>query len=1015
MFAQIPDIVINEIFYDASGSDDSLFTELYGPDGASLDGFYLWGINGNDGSVYRTIPLSGYTIPSDSFFVVASEDIGVQDIIASVDWQNGSDNVLLVHISGIDTTIVDAVGYGEYDTGGWIFEGEGIPTLDCSSGYSIYRFLDGDDTDNNIVDFIAYFELTPGAPNFGPPITHSISDIQGGVSSTPLADSLIEVIGVITAASGDIVFIHDLNGQWNGIRIFDAQSFPYSIGDSIKIVGVPTEYNDETQISNRSMLNNYGPALIMPDPYLTTPGDIDTNEANEGVLVELNMVNVTDNDIGFGEWLVSDGVDTCVVDDYYNYITPDSGDIISIIRGPVSYTFGAYKIEPRGNFDILSFDESVDSAYVTNIILMGDSVYPYCWIRSNLDAPLDSFFVYFEVDAGGFIVYRDSVYSWVDSSNTEFIQFPGVAASEPGPYHIRYFTSVNFDVNPSNDTLLDSVLVIPKIAINEIFYDTDLSGDSTAFTELFGPDSASMDSFYLWGVNGYDGSIYSSILLSGNIIPSDSFFVVGSDNGVSNVDLVDTDVDWQNGSDNIILVHIFNEDTTVVDAVGYGDYDTTDWTFTGEGMPAPDAYEKPLYRYPDGYDTDNNIDDFIIFSEITPGFSNYGPPVSHSIAEIQGMDLSTPYEDSLVEVTGVITASDGYDVFMQDAFGQWNGITVFGVHYDDYILNQGDSVSFVCIPSEHYDMTQLEELSRVKNFGPSTFFPDPFITTTGDIDTNEANEGVLVELNLLTVVDPDIGNGEWLISDGVDTCIVDDYYLYTTPDSGDIISILRGPVAFTYGDYKVEPRGDFDILSFDLTIDSAFTPDTISLGDTVTPYCWVRCAGDAPEDSFYVYFVVDSAGVGQILERDSVYTWIDTGNSQYIEFNEESAPVELNVFIRYFTSLGLDINTSNDTLEHYTIISGISEEDKIPATFELAVPGISFGIGSIEYSVPERSEVSISLFDKLGRRVNLLVDKVQNPGYYQIRLERLNLPSDVYFIKMASPSFESIKKMTILK
>ena len=1020
MFAQIPDVVINEIYYDTDLSGDSTaFTELFGPAGASLDSFYLYGVNGSDGSVYSIIPLSGYVIPSDSFFVIA-RDNGVPNfdmVDTNVNWQDNSENVLLVHISGTDIDTVDAVGYGNYNTSIWTFVGEVRPTVDCDEGLSIYRYPNGKDTDNNLVDFLAYSYITPGTDNYGPPKSLSIAEIQGMSDSTPYLDSLVEVEGIVSASDGIIVFIQDAYGQWNGVAVWEVfdNDFLMGLGDSVKFVCIPGESEGQTLLYDPSRYIDYGLASKIPEPYITTLGDIDTNEANEGVLVELNLITVVEDSIGGGLWTVTDGQDTCTVDDYYSYTTPDSGEIISVLRGPVSYNYGNYWIEPRGDFDILSFDETVDSAFSPINVWVDYPITPYCWVRSALDTPEDSFFVFFEVDStgAGDIVYRDSVYTWIDAGNSAYIEFNEVVPPEEDSVIIRYFTSLDLDVNTSNDTLEHSLNIKEFIAvINEIYYDSP-GADDSLFTELHGPAGASLDNFIIYGVNGNDGSIYSVINLTGYTIPPDSFFVIASDS-IPEADLV-ADVDWQNGPDNVGIAYISGEDTLIIDVVGYGGYDTTDWVFVGEGMPAPDASAKPLYRYPDGYDTDNNINDFIIYSEITPGLPNYGPPALHSIAEIQGMDLLTPYKDSLVEVTGVITASNGYNVFMQDAFGQWNGISVFGVHYNDYILNQGDSVSFVCIPDEYNDMTQLEEQSRFKNFGPSTYFPDPFITTTGDVDTNEANEGVLVELNLITVVDPDIGNGEWLVSDGVDTCVVDDYYSYTPPDSGDIISIIRGPVAFTYGDYKIEPRGDFDILSFDLTIDSAFTPDTISMGDTVTPYCWVKCLGDTPEDSFYVYFVVDSAGTGQILERDSVYTWIDTGNSQYIEFSEGGSPVELNVFLRYFTALDLDINTSNDTLEHYTIISGVSEEDKIPAIFELTVPGISFGIGSIEYSIPERSEVSISLFDKLGRRVNVLVDKVHNPGYYQIRLERLNLPSDVYFIKMKSPSFESIKKMIILK
>ncbi len=53
--------LISEAFYDAVGSDNGLsFVELYGDPGASLDGLFLEGINGANGSAGPTIALSGW-------------------------------------------------------------------------------------------------------------------------------------------------------------------------------------------------------------------------------------------------------------------------------------------------------------------------------------------------------------------------------------------------------------------------------------------------------------------------------------------------------------------------------------------------------------------------------------------------------------------------------------------------------------------------------------------------------------------------------------------------------------------------------------------------------------------------------------------------------------------------------------------------------------------------------------------------------------------------------------------
>ena len=94
--------------------------------------------------------------------------------------------------------------------------------------------------------------------------------------------------------------------------------------------------------------------------------------------------------------------------------------------------------------------------------------------------------------------------------------------------------------------------------------------------------------------------------------------------------------------------------------------------------------------------------------------------------------------------------------------------------------------------------------------------------------------------------------------------------------------------------------------------------------------------------------------------------------------------------------------------------SGIDESD-IPIGYEFVVPGIITGGFSIQYALPERTNLIISLFDRLGRRMSVLVNRTHRPGYYEASLDLLGIPSGIYFITLDSPSFSSTRKITLLK
>jgi hypothetical protein len=155
--------LISEVLYDAAGSDDgSVFVELYGAPGASLDGLTLEGVNGAGGAVTIAIALSG-TIPADGFFVLADVTGGgvsfvpEADLLANFDLQNGPDSVVLRS----DTSVIDALGYGAFDPGD-VFAGEGTPAADPAAGSSLARHFADLDTGDNAADFGVLADPTPG-------------------------------------------------------------------------------------------------------------------------------------------------------------------------------------------------------------------------------------------------------------------------------------------------------------------------------------------------------------------------------------------------------------------------------------------------------------------------------------------------------------------------------------------------------------------------------------------------------------------------------------------------------------------------------------------------------------------------------------------------------------------------------------------------------------------------------------------------------------------------------------
>lgn len=69
----------------------------------------------------------------------------------------------------------------------------------------------------------------------------------------------------------------------------------------------------------------------------------------------------------------------------------------------------------------------------------------------------------------------------------------------------------------------------------------------------------------------------------------------------------------------------------------------------------------------------------------------------------------------------------------------------------------------------------------------------------------------------------------------------------------------------------------------------------------------------------------------------------------------------------------------------------------------------------IKYSIPEASKVELSVYNLLGQRVAMLVNKEQTPGNYSIPFKAGNLPGGTYFYSFKAGNYTKTTKMLLLK
>ena len=200
----------------------------------------------------------------------------------------------------------------------------------------------------------------------GAPVAATIHDIQfttdPGGSSPMVGDSVITG-GIVTAQYSGGYWIQSGSGAWSGIFVNDTNTV-VAVGDSVSVTGIVQESFGLTRIG--------GISSVAVTPGFTVPAstNIDFTQSQsedfESVLCTAVSVTCSRVDAGFGEWVVNYAgpTDSLRVDDLLFAFVPSLGFQYTL-TGPMYYSFGLRKIEPRSAGDIVAGINDLNIASLT--------------------------------------------------------------------------------------------------------------------------------------------------------------------------------------------------------------------------------------------------------------------------------------------------------------------------------------------------------------------------------------------------------------------------------------------------------------------------------------------------------------------------------------------------------------------------------------------------------------------------------------------------------------------------
>ncbi len=682
--------------------------------------------------------------------------------------------------------------------GSFTFNTPGVYTYDCSIG------------SHAALGMVATITVGTGgctslaSPNYNPSADFddgscievsvtSIADIQLGQETEVFTDSVVVTSGIVTGVFGSNVSIQDGQGAYSGMWLF-APDVPVAVGDAIEATGAVVEYFDKTRIANPAVvITSQGNDLPAPESLTTLEANA---EAWEGVLIQVTG-SVTNADLGFGEWALSDGSGDLAVDDA-GYDAIDA-DLVAVnnqlqVTGALDYSFGAFKVQLRDEMDAQLYGCTTSGA--SNYSPLASIDDGSCTYEESGDCGL-FFSEYSESGSSKYLELYNPTANTIFLSEYTLANCSNGCPQNPSSLEGQFdFWTFNFPleayvapggtyiISNSNDSIVN--------AISDQSYTYLSNGDDTyALIQICGGDTAIVDVIGDFGID-----------------PGSGFAVAGEAAATEDVTLIRKSSVTKGNAGNWAM----SAGTNVIDS---------EWEIN-----APNIY------------TDLGTHSISVSCAIDPlgcmdpGALNYSSSATEDSGCCVYPTFLTPQEIHAanyfgsVTTSGIVTAVFSSSFVIQNGTGPYSAIWVFGTG-----VTLSDGVQVQGTVTEVWGHTRIQTPTITIESTGNTL-PAAELLASGDIN-NEQWESVLVRISgECTSLN---GFGEWQLNDGSDNGMVADanfgydaLSVSIDVDGVDMALVelganyqVTGPNYYSYDNWKLVPRDSSDVARVGCT-DSSF-------------------------------------------------------------------------------------------------------------------------------------------------------------------------------------------------
>lgn len=178
------------------------------------------------------------------------------------------------------------------------------------------------------------------------------------------------------------------------------------------------------------------------------------------------------------------------------------------------------------------------------------------------------------------------------------------------------------------------------------------------------------------------------------------------------------------------------------------------------------------------------------------------------------------------------------------------------------------------------------------------------------------------------------------------------------------------------------------------------------------------CGG---EDSYSYEWRVsygDPGNYGPVESTDATFNMTLMTGHNYAKLTVSDGTSETNTYYStYVHQDDCDDPTQPCIEDTESPLTESQPDESKPESFDLhsAYPNPFNPVTNLSFDLPEESQVSLAVYDLLGRQVQQVVSGTKQAGTHTYSFDASDLPSGTYIVRMAADGFEKTMNITLVK